>query len=212
MPGTGCSVANCKNNFYKNKKSDSVQQIAFFTFPKNTNLEKIWIMRCCRKDTINIKTARVCSNHFKKDDFVDDMYARIMGTRPKLKLKDGAIPSKNLKSPDVSKQTECEPTARRDKRVTMKTQTAIIEDLLEVHSHKRKKTNLITIDLSDESGTSKESDEDILKRKYEELLEENKKLKEKLEKNEQDLCTTRTTIVELNKITKKKTFIVRKIF
>ncbi|XP_028139357.1 uncharacterized protein LOC114333628 isoform X4 [Diabrotica virgifera virgifera] len=197
MPGVSCSVAICKNNFYKKKKSaDADQQIAFFTFPKNKKLEKIWIMRCRRKDEIKTKTARVCSNHFKKDDFVDDLYARVMGTRPKLKLKDGAIPSENLKYlGDVSKQT----TARSGKRVAMKTQKAIVEDPLEVHSP-----------VSDVSSTSIESDEDILQRKYEDLLKENKRLKQKLEENEQELCTTRTKILELNKISNKKILIVNK--
>ncbi|XP_050499959.1 uncharacterized protein LOC126880212 [Diabrotica virgifera virgifera] len=82
--------------------------------------------------------------------------------------------------------------------IEMKTQKAIVEELLEVYSHER------IIDVSDVPSTSNESEEDILKRKYEELLKENKKLKEKLEENEQDLYTTRTRIVELNKRIKEK--------
>lgn len=88
MPGTGCSVAICGNNYYK-QKSRGQQQIAFFTFPKDEKLQKLWIMRCHRKDKINIRTARVCSDHFREEDFVDDMYSRMMGTKPKLKLKNG---------------------------------------------------------------------------------------------------------------------------
>lgn len=59
MPGTICSVAICKNSFYKQKEGE--EKLMFFSFPKDDSLRKEWIRRCFRKDSVNPKTGRICN-------------------------------------------------------------------------------------------------------------------------------------------------------
>ena len=85
--GIVCSVASCKNNSKKINNPEnprwSSKHIIFFTFPKDPKLCKEWIRRCHRKDAFSVKNKRVCSIHFKNDDYEDLMQASTMGFYPK---------------------------------------------------------------------------------------------------------------------------------
>ena len=74
-----CAVAECENP----------PNITYHEFPKDKQQQKIWIQKCKRDIKkgayLNPKTARICSNHFKKHDYKPNL------TRKILKL--GAIPS-----------------------------------------------------------------------------------------------------------------------
>lgn len=85
--GAICSVAACKSYYAKALREG--ERISFFTFPKDPQLQKEWKRRCYRKDKWNVSNKRICSNHFKQNDFEDEMEARIMNTQPKRLKKDG---------------------------------------------------------------------------------------------------------------------------
>lgn len=119
-----------------------------------------------------------------------------------------AIPSQKLKFGKMfSKEKE---SARSDRRMAVKRHNAIIKDVLEAHLQECKEISRVNIDLFDVPSTSKESDEDILKRKYDELVVENLKLKEKLEENEGELFNAKMKITELSKINKDKDIDIEK--
>ncbi|XP_043677951.1 THAP domain-containing protein 1-like [Vespula pensylvanica] len=64
MP-TSCSVYGCNNRYSKEKK------FQFFTFPfKNEHRLAAWITAVNRKDWKPSKASRICSAHFKPQDFL----------------------------------------------------------------------------------------------------------------------------------------------
>lgn len=50
-----------------------------FRFPKDLEIQKIWIHKCKREDKLNPTTSYVCSEHFCTEDFVRDMKAELLG-------------------------------------------------------------------------------------------------------------------------------------
>jgi len=54
---------------------------------------KIWKVKCCRQDTVNVNEARICSDHFTESDFERDMMSELMGLNYPRKLKPEAVPS-----------------------------------------------------------------------------------------------------------------------
>lgn len=93
MPGY-CKVATCLNAT-GNPSIRLEQGITFHRFPKNPKLKKLWILRCGQKK-ITAESARVCSEHFLKEDYIDDMQNRLLGLPEKKWLKSTAVPSQNL--------------------------------------------------------------------------------------------------------------------
>lgn len=88
MPGGKiCSVAICKSNSKKAKETG--ENIMFFSFPKDPEVRKEWIRKCYRKDSFSVENKRVCSKHFKSDDFEDEMKARLMGIQAQKLKKTG---------------------------------------------------------------------------------------------------------------------------
>lgn len=62
MPGRKCIICG-KTNFISKKEG------SYFSFPRDKNLRKKWIDVCHNKID-NIITARICSDHFKEEDFL----------------------------------------------------------------------------------------------------------------------------------------------
>src|SRR5437899_12574242 len=93
-----CSVATCISN----NRTTTRTSIKYHQFPRDAALGKEWVLACRRKGELKIDTARVCSNHFKEDDYERDLAAELMGTAPKRKLKSTAVPSQNLDSCSTS--------------------------------------------------------------------------------------------------------------
>ncbi|GBN34021.1 hypothetical protein AVEN_264941-1 [Araneus ventricosus] len=87
-----CVVANC-SNYYRETKHKGV---IYYGFPVCPNLNKIWISKCKRQDHINVKYARICGDHFRPNDYMDDMKNRLLGLNRKKILKPDAVPSVNL--------------------------------------------------------------------------------------------------------------------
>ena len=88
--GTYCSVAICKNNARKAKKSG--EKLLFFRFPKDTTVRKEWIHTSTGTDNGNINNKRICSIHFKKEDFEDELQARLLNLQPRKLKKTGTYP------------------------------------------------------------------------------------------------------------------------
>jgi len=96
----GCAVANCTNSQRNGSHS-------LHAFPKkNKNLAQEWLVKCKRQDFVNIRNARICSEHFTPEDFEVDFRAPLMGWNARKKLKQGSTPSQNLPSGRVEVLTE----------------------------------------------------------------------------------------------------------
>lgn len=107
MPAS-CAVAFCKNTARQGRKAH------FFRFPKDRTLQNAWIQRCSRKHKFNIKTSRMCSEHFADSDIENFMEYKLMGN-VKPYLKKDAVPSKNLKPLTVGHR---EAASVKNKRIT----------------------------------------------------------------------------------------------
>ncbi|GBO19128.1 Transposable element P transposase, partial [Araneus ventricosus] len=101
-----CAVATCPNYHRKTKGKGVIYHI----FPVCPNWSKIWISKCKRQDHINVKYARICSDHFRPSDYMDDMKNRLLGLNQKKILKPDAVPSVNLplqdNGEDISSRSE----------------------------------------------------------------------------------------------------------
>ncbi|XP_049843808.1 uncharacterized protein LOC126295370 [Schistocerca gregaria] len=77
------------------------------SFPKDEHLRREWIARCRRPDVINVRTARVCSVHFRPEDYVRDLRNELLGLPLRKKLVPTAIPSLNIPRWDEGDIVEC---------------------------------------------------------------------------------------------------------
>ena len=78
-----CAVAMCP----------SPKDCSYHNFPRDINRQKLWIKLCKRKDPINPKTARICSLHFKPEDFERDLRNELLNLPLRKILRLGSIPS-----------------------------------------------------------------------------------------------------------------------
>ncbi|XP_072385585.1 uncharacterized protein [Diabrotica undecimpunctata] len=88
-----CAVACCNND---NEDKDKI--FRFHTFPKDSVTRKLWIISCCRQDKFNCNTARICSKHFKTEDYQRNLQQELLNyvSKKGLKLKPEAVPSLHL--------------------------------------------------------------------------------------------------------------------
>ncbi|GBL76739.1 hypothetical protein AVEN_53417-1 [Araneus ventricosus] len=93
---SACAVATCPNYHRKTKGKG----VIYHVFPVGPNRSKIRISKCKRQDHINVKYARICSDHFRPSDYMDDMKNRLLGLNQKKILKPDAVPSVNLSLQD----------------------------------------------------------------------------------------------------------------
>lgn len=77
-----CIVASCNTR----KNTDKAAAIKCFSFPKDPDLKRQWLNLCQVKEDHNRK---VCIKHFKENDFVDGLKARLMSVQPTRLKKDG---------------------------------------------------------------------------------------------------------------------------
>lgn len=87
-----CAVASCPNNAGKTNK----KTVTYHVFPKDKALCELWISLCKRAEVINVKSARICSDHFVEGDYEVDLNNRILGLKERKILKKWAIPSRNI--------------------------------------------------------------------------------------------------------------------
>lgn len=93
-----CAVLGCNsdNNYrYSDGKGGT---ISFFRFPReNKKFRDIWIAKCGRKRKFNVNTSRVCSMHFRKQDYERNLRAELLDIKnPRRFLKKDAVPSLKL--------------------------------------------------------------------------------------------------------------------
>ncbi|GBL72465.1 hypothetical protein AVEN_115382-1 [Araneus ventricosus] len=95
------------SNYHRKTKGKGV---IYHVFPVCVNRNKIWISKCKRQDHINVKYARICSDHFRPSDYMDDMKNRLLGLNQKKILKPDPVPSVNLplqhNGEDISSRSE----------------------------------------------------------------------------------------------------------
>ncbi|VEN46707.1 unnamed protein product [Callosobruchus maculatus] len=138
-----CAVMGCSNN--NNKKCNVVPDCRFFSFPKDKKVCDQWILRCYQKHKFNIKTARICSDHFLENDYC--LKEKILELpQNKWKLKSDAVPSVNLmKSPREPTSFQQERSMRMEKRLNK-----------EIIQHKMSHVNAVT-EIQNENVEDKEN-------------------------------------------------------
>ncbi|GBN27930.1 hypothetical protein AVEN_147732-1 [Araneus ventricosus] len=103
---SACAVATCSNYHRKTKGKG----VIYHVFPVCLKRNKIWISKCKRQDHINVKYAKICSDHFRSSDNMDDMKNRLLGLNQKKILKPDAVPSVTLplqdNGEDISSRSE----------------------------------------------------------------------------------------------------------
>lgn len=67
--------------------------IIYHRFPKNDKLRQLWISRCKRSDKFNPNNARVCSVHFRTEDYDRDLENELLGLPQRKILRTDAVPS-----------------------------------------------------------------------------------------------------------------------
>ena len=67
--GFKCSTLNCKSGY---KSSETAPDVSFHRFPKDPDLLQKWLRNISRKDFILTDNCRLCSLHFKDDDFLTE--------------------------------------------------------------------------------------------------------------------------------------------
>ncbi len=113
-----CSVACCEPPFPTGT--------SFHTFPKDEDLCQSWIKACKRKDPMNPNTARICSQHFAREDLERDMRKEMLYGQTRKKLRKGAIP-KLLLLPDAKPPKITE----RQKRMEKHERERLVQTLLQ---------------------------------------------------------------------------------
>ena len=68
-----CAVFGCNNDNYKkldrNKDNCDSNSVKYHRFPQVEDLAKIWVKKSKRANRLDIKTASICSKHFKPEDY-----------------------------------------------------------------------------------------------------------------------------------------------
>lgn len=81
MPGVRCAISTCKNAYLNTKNIPDKHNITYHSFPKDEEVRKIWIKRCCRlkewRPTLQQKYF-ICSVHFNDDDYERDLQAELL--------------------------------------------------------------------------------------------------------------------------------------
>ncbi|XP_055850360.1 THAP domain-containing protein 1-like [Episyrphus balteatus] len=186
----GCSVFGC-NNSTRTKQTNT----SFHKFPKrNSKISKQWIVFCKRKDLINIQSARICSLHFVKDDFINNIKFD-MGFTAYRMLKPDAVPTIYLKGNFEFESTEC------SKEITAE-QTE--QNNLEISVSKQFDSEILIENEENECLSNANASDPLSLEKTNQLYEEikllraeNEILNSKLSKAEKTITSLRTRIKEL---------------
>ena len=112
-----CCVPFCKSGYSSVRRTK--KKTGFFQFPSNAERKAAWIRAIHRKNFVPSTYSRVCSIHFKEEDFVtqrrDSNPRRHSGPLKKKTLKPDAVPSV---FPDHPSYLQPKPSIQRSKRAT----------------------------------------------------------------------------------------------
>ncbi|XP_046984043.1 uncharacterized protein LOC124554052 isoform X1 [Schistocerca americana] len=87
-----CAVFQCDTNARK------MPGVVWHSFPKDEYLRCEWIARCKCRGRVNVKGGRVCSLHFRPEDYEQDLRNELLRLPSRKKLVPTAIPSLNILS------------------------------------------------------------------------------------------------------------------
>ncbi|XP_047101230.1 uncharacterized protein LOC124720024 [Schistocerca piceifrons] len=87
-----CAVFQCDTNARK------MPGVVWHSFPKDEYLRCEWIARCKCTGRVNVKGGRVCSLHFRPEDYEQDLRNELLRLPSRKKLVPTAIPSLNILS------------------------------------------------------------------------------------------------------------------
>ncbi|THD27754.1 Transcriptional repressor p66-beta [Fasciola hepatica] len=112
-----CCFAGCHN------RTDDGRGLSFFRFPRrDVTRTECWVRACGRHAFVPSQHSRVCSQHFKPDDFERDIRSELLGTGHKrLRLKDTAIPMH-------SSETKHQTPVKNDSKIASKETTPSLTD------------------------------------------------------------------------------------
>ncbi|CAH8540007.1 unnamed protein product [Schistosoma bovis] len=107
-----CCFAGCHN------RTDDGRGLSFFRFPRRDAARTAsWIKACGRKEFVPSQHSRVCSQHFKYDDFERDIRSELMVIGHKrLRLKETAVPCPSVVLQNDTKQVESSKLVYNSKR------------------------------------------------------------------------------------------------
>lgn len=122
-----CAVATCKSD---NQSKTFSKNVMFFRFPTEESLQKVWVNTCKRKDKINIKNARICSQHFSEECYERNLKHELLNYTAKNHrlLKANAIPTLHLAN--TTKVMEPKQTNNRKERLSKRNQSKVVKDIL----------------------------------------------------------------------------------
>ncbi|KAL1488835.1 hypothetical protein ABEB36_014630 [Hypothenemus hampei] len=181
-----CAVLGCNSN--NNRKCKNTCKYRFFAFPlRKKTLVKAWIAKCGQNVKINVNTARICSKHFLDSDY--QLKEKLLGyPKEKWKLNLDSIPSVHLpketpscSTSQVNRKMRAENKSRRQLVEQIMTDNVVPEVLENDPTNVEMDNNqeIEEFSLSHSIGTQT-TFMDYTK-KIEELEEENKQLKIKLD-------------------------------
>ncbi|CAG9827867.1 unnamed protein product [Diabrotica balteata] len=121
-----CAVFGCSSDNQTTKRVD--KSVSFYGFPKDSVVEKQWVIACCREGKFNTKTSRICSKHFKPESFERNLQQELLQYESKKgpKLKRDAVPSLYLprsKSLSINQ-------LKREERFTKRESKKFVEQIL----------------------------------------------------------------------------------
>ncbi len=91
-----CAVAVCPN---------PQEGVVYHSFPKDAQVQKKWLTLTRRADRVNVVSARICSQHFRPEDYVHDEVSHLYPDIRR-RLKPDAVPSQSLVcSPPLSDES-----------------------------------------------------------------------------------------------------------
>lgn len=128
FPKMRCAVYGCHSD---NQSKGFSQDVSFFTFPKDKKMALEWVRLCKREDKFNVVNARICSNHFTKEDYVRNLRHELLQYTAKnyRSLKREAVPSQNLPQLLKRVQKDCQESAR-DERQKKRQRKELVETIL----------------------------------------------------------------------------------
>lgn len=94
-----CSVPQCRT--YATESG-----VSFHAYPKEKELRDLWLAKL--KGKPNMSSPKVCSKHFKEDDFLYCIGAQMFGWKRR-KLNAGAVPTQNLPVLPLDRQVTSRP-------------------------------------------------------------------------------------------------------
>ena len=108
--------------------------VSYHSFPKAPDIRRAWVAACHRKDHFNPNTTRVCSRHFKSEDFERDLRNELLNLNPRRLLKKkSSIPTLLLLPDNPCKRKASDRS--REERGEKRRRTEIINKLTSSTSH-----------------------------------------------------------------------------